>query len=241
MNTQLYINEVFGPTIQGEGRNAGQLAYFIRLAGCNLHCWWCDTPYTWAWNGRLAVKHKDGKVYTATEERHPMALDDLLKVLPSQDHLIVISGGEPLLQQGGLHALCKALGERGYRVSIETAGTIAPRSWGGTEYGVMWTVSPKLENSGNEKDKRFKLDVLLALDHLYADFKFVVCHERDLDEVEWIQKEVGIANTRMWLMAEGTTSDRREAERKVVDMVLARHWNLSPRTHITLWGDERGR
>ena len=45
--TELLISEIFGPTIQGEGKSIGQTASFIRLGGCNLHCVWCDTPYTW--------------------------------------------------------------------------------------------------------------------------------------------------------------------------------------------------
>ena len=39
------VNEIFGPTIQGEGRSAGMPTMFVRLSGCNLACIWCDTPY----------------------------------------------------------------------------------------------------------------------------------------------------------------------------------------------------
>ena len=45
----LNVNEIFGPTIQGEGPHTGRLVGFLRLAGCNLACSWCDTPYSWDW------------------------------------------------------------------------------------------------------------------------------------------------------------------------------------------------
>ena len=241
MKTTLAVNEEFGPTIQGEGRFCGQLAHFVRLSGCNLHCHWCDTPYTWAWNERLAKKHKDGKVFALANERRRVTVEDLLVRLPSTDNLIVITGGEPMLQQGAVREMCHSLIITGYRVCIETAGTIAPNNWEGLEYQVRWTVSPKLENSGNELQRRFNLEALQAFNVAYADFKFVVCAVHDLEEIELIQREVGIPNTRMWLMAEGTSSDRREVERKLIDIVLAHGWNLSSRKHIELWGDERGR
>lgn len=41
----LLVSEVFGPTVQGEGKHCGRIAAFVRLGGCNLHCRWCDTPY----------------------------------------------------------------------------------------------------------------------------------------------------------------------------------------------------
>jgi organic radical activating enzyme len=184
-----------------------------------------------------------GTVYDINRERTKVPMEELLKTTPDTNHLIVITGGEPMLQQGALHYLCRRLWEDGYRVSIETAGTIAPRleAWDVTAIDTNWTVSPKLENSGNELAKRYKPDVLRVFRDIGADFKFVVCEERDLEEIEYIQKEVEIPNDRMWLMAEGTSPDRREAERVVIDWVLARKWNLSSRKHIELWGDERGR
>ena len=46
----LAVSEIFGPTLQGEGPSSGRRAMFLRLAGCNLSCSWCDTAYTWDWS-----------------------------------------------------------------------------------------------------------------------------------------------------------------------------------------------
>ena len=52
------VNEIFGPTIQGEGKSAGMQAMFLRTSLCNLACDWCDTPQTWNWKG-TKFKHSE--------------------------------------------------------------------------------------------------------------------------------------------------------------------------------------
>jgi len=55
------INEIFGPTFQGEGQTIGKLSEFVRVSGCNLTCSWCDTPYTWDWKGLNGVVYDPKK------------------------------------------------------------------------------------------------------------------------------------------------------------------------------------
>lgn len=104
----LNVNSMFY-TIQGEGPNAGEPAYFIRLQGCNLRCTFCDTSFD------------DGMPMTVTEI--------IQKVLGTHVYswakppLIVITGGEPMLQADLPDLVGKFL-ERGFRVQIETAGTV---------------------------------------------------------------------------------------------------------------------
>ena len=104
----------------------------------------------------------------------------------------------------------------------------------------QWNVSPKLANSGNPPERRYKPDVLRAFQATgRAIFKFVVCERSDLDEVEGIVGECGL--TDVWIMPEGTSAEtllRRSAE--LADDVVKRGWNLSSRLHILLWGDRRG-
>lgn len=102
------IVEIFN-SIDGEGKRAGQLATFIRTAGCNLHCGYCDTPYA-------------QKAETGTE----MTISDILKELEREEppKRITLTGGEPLLQRDAV-GLIKALAEAGYEVNIETNGSIS--------------------------------------------------------------------------------------------------------------------
>src|SRR5438046_5626962 len=53
----LVVSEIFGPTFQGEGPSLGRRCVFLRLGACNLHCRWCDTPYTWDWTGRNGIEY----------------------------------------------------------------------------------------------------------------------------------------------------------------------------------------
>src|ERR1700737_3534692 len=89
---ELRVSEVFGPTFQGEGPSAGQLAAFLRLSRCNLNCTWCDTPYTW--DARRFDLEAETRRLSAAE-----AVDRLRAI---RTPLIVVTGGEPLVQQAAL-------------------------------------------------------------------------------------------------------------------------------------------
>src|SRR3954451_14009106 len=168
---ELVVSEVFGPTWQGEGPSIGRRCGFVRLGRCNLACSWCDTPYTWDWD------RYDPAVELA---RRPVA--ELLAELDAMGvDMIVVTGGEPLLQQTHLEPLVAGAAERGWWIEIETAGTIAPRP---QLAGVArFNVSPKLANSGNPIERRYRPDVLRAFQaDGRAAFKFVACDAADLDE-----------------------------------------------------------
>jgi 7-carboxy-7-deazaguanine synthase len=102
----LKISEIF-LSLQGESTLAGLPFVFIRLAGCNLRCSWCDTRYAYA------------SRKTMTEAA---VLAEVRKFKPV-DHVLV-TGGEPLLQRTGAVSLMKALARRGYKVSLETNGSL---------------------------------------------------------------------------------------------------------------------
>ena len=87
----MQVNEIF-KSIQGEGPNFGKPAIFLRTAQCNLKCTWCDTKYTWDW-----------KNYDFSKEVKEMTIDEVKDAITELEikHL-VITGGEPLLQQDDL-------------------------------------------------------------------------------------------------------------------------------------------
>ena len=224
----LVVSEVFGPTLQGEGPSVGRPAGFVRLGRCNLSCRWCDTPYTWDWAR-----------YDPAEELHTVAVEDLVARLDAMDvDLVVVTGGEPLLQQRHLPPLLHQARAKGWRVEVETAGTIAPL----LEAGLVdqYNVSPKLANSGMAAERRHRPDVLRALQASgRAVFKFVVTDVADLDEVAAVVAECGLE--RVWIMPEGTDAETVLARmREMAGEVLARRWSLTPRLHVLLWGDRRG-
>lgn len=126
------INEIFY-SLQGEGRNTGRAAIFIRFSGCNLKCGFCDTDH----NGWIGY----------TDEQ----ILDAIKEYPS--NLVIFTGGEPTLQLD--EALCNLLHKHGYEIAIETNGTRpVPK-------GVDFiTCSPKFEFVENGAPELRKADEL---------------------------------------------------------------------------------
>ena len=100
----LWVQEMFY-TIQGEGLYAGWPAIFIRMAGCNLRCYFCDTDFESS-NTHLSVKEILANI----------------KAMKARTSLVVITGGEPFRQD--IVPLTKELSLLGYKIQIETAGTL---------------------------------------------------------------------------------------------------------------------
>lgn len=232
------INEVFGPTIQGEGPSAGQLAVFVRLWGCNLDCAWCDTAYTWDVSGKngQVFPRDDNSMVTSAED----VWDDVLARNLHEPALLVISGGEPLTQPGAVAELVDLAVHAGWRVEIETNGTKPPLS----EHhpNLSYRVSPKLPSAHTTRAS-IDREVLRQFAQLRGvAFKFVASSVDDLYAIEQVQVAGRIAARNIWVMPEGITPEAVLAgARTLVDEVTARGWSLSLRNHVLLWGDERGR
>ena len=227
--TQLVVSEVFGPTFQGEGPSLGRRAGFVRLGRCNLACSFCDTPYTWDWE-----RHDPAEELTRVD------VSELAERVRSMSvPLVVITGGEPLLQQSHLIGFLAEL-HPCHEIEIETAGTLAPHA-DLIPLVSRFNVSPKLSNSGMPADRRYKPEVLRSFQSTgKAAFKFVVTDEASLDEVATMVEECGLHD--VWVMPEGVTAeDVTGRSRAIAEAVLARRWNLTTRLHVLLWGDERGR
>lgn len=228
--TTLYISEAFGPTFQGEGRNLGQRAHFLRLAGCNLTCTWCDAAYTWDW--RRFDKHA---------EVHPWSLEEAVDwVIGSEVEHLVITGGEPLLQARALTKLLDALPEL-LTYEVETNGTLFPPL---ELIGLVdqWNVSPKLSNSGVPLARRWSECMTEWGRLMTADFKFVVDDiARDLPEIDGMVQAAGLDPRHVWLMPQGTDSERISvALNALSEAALLRGYNLTTRLHIHTWGNKRG-
>lgn len=230
----LLVAEVFGPTVQGEGPSTGQAAMFLRLSRCNLSCRWCDTPYTWDWSR-----------FDPRAEARRVPVDELARtLLAGGSGLVVVTGGEPLLQQHtGLVDLVAAVRAADRRVEIETNGTVVPDERL-VELGARFNVSPKLAHSGVPAAQRLVPAALHALAGSGAAvFKFVARADPlglgDLHEIDALVGQFGLDP--VWVMPEGTSAETVAAGlRRLAEPVIARGWNVSGRLHLLIWGDERG-
>ena len=224
----LTVSEVFGPTFQGEGPSVGQRAGFVRLGRCNLDCQWCDSKFSWDW-----------AQYDPDRELSTWSTGQVLGQLEGMHvDLVVITGGEPLLQQRAMVPLLEGCRVRGWRVEVETNGTLRPAVADGLV--TRWNVSPKLANSGIPVDRRYRPDVLRAFEATGRTiFKFVVTAPEDLDEIATMVSECALSS--VYVMPEGTDAGTIEKRlQQLAEPVLARGWHLTPRLHITIWGDRRG-
>lgn len=233
----IYVSEIFGPTIQGEGPSSGRRCAFVRLVTCNLTCSWCDTPYTWDWKGQ------NGTAYNREEQQVLMSAYEIYQAVKKLDvERVVFSGGEPMMQKAELEEVFRLLADDGIAIEIETNGTILPTP----ELLPLITqinCSPKLANSGVVLGKRRKISVLQGLmaSGVAVGFKFVCQSKECLDEVEEIQLEAGIPDRNIWIMPEGRSTEELDTHMAVIaDDAIARGWNITPRTHVAIWGAKRG-
>jgi organic radical activating enzyme len=226
----LKVNELF-TSIQGEGPSAGEPALFLRLALCNLHCSWCDTRYTW-----------DFSRYDYQTEVTPLRIEEVAhRIRAAGVRRLVITGGEPLLQQTPLLGLLPLL-DTIRVIEVETNGTVEPNPALAARVDA-WNVSPKLEHSGNPWGRRWRPAVLLAFrDTVRADLKFVIQEVSDLTEVATLVSELGWPRERVLLMAQGSTRTEYEPRARAVQELCRDHgFRFSPRLHVLLWNGQRGR
>ena len=224
----MQIAEIF-ESIQGEGPWAGTRSLFIRTSGCNLRCWFCDTPYT-SWK-------PEGSAWTTDELFHRVAESDAPDV--------VLTGGEPLLvpQLPDLARHCQQLGKR---VTIETAGTVfQPVSCD------LMAISPKLPNSTPDDPRwkqrhdsiRFQPEVVAELLQNSAGIlKFVIENPLDIHEVvSWLQHVPTASPSIVWLMPQARTREQlREKSAWLRELARKYGFNFSSRLHVEMFGDTRG-
>jgi 7-carboxy-7-deazaguanine synthase len=228
------ISETFY-SIQGEGTLTGLPSFFIRTAGCNLRCRWCDSPYA-SRRARGSERTIDSLVEEAF--RHPT-------------RFCVITGGEPMIAKG-IHDLAKMLVDGGKHVTIETAATILPSGISCS----LASLSPKLKNSTPGTDipvavrrrheaGRLKPDVIREwIDHYDYQLKFVVCSGSDIAEVIALldMLDRNIAPEKVLLMPEGVDA---AAFANVADRIIGackeHGFRYCDRLHIRLYGHMRGR
>lgn len=152
--TTLQVCELFR-SIAGETTWAGLPAVFVRLSGCNLRCSWCDTQKAW-------------------EPGRDMPIDRVLELLGQDEGLVVVTGGEPLMQAGAVE-LCRRLLEQGREVLLETNGS---RDVSAVPDGVRIILDVKTPSSGEQE--KMDLDNLIRL-RPGDEVKFVIATRKDFE------------------------------------------------------------
>lgn len=170
----MQIIEIY-KSLQGESSTAGLPCIFVRLAGCNLRCAWCDSEYTYT----------GGKKMTAEE-----VLAEVGRLATSGE-LVEITGGEPMLHERELVPLMEQLLEEGYDVMLETSGE---RPLGGVPKAVKKIVDVKCPGSG--EGNSFRPENLGCLTK-HDEVKFVLSNRedylfaRDFIREHGLEQEVG--------------------------------------------------
>ena len=162
------INEIY-LSVQGESTYTGLPCIFIRLTGCNLRCSWCDTAY-------------------AFHEGKNMSIDEILqKVENFGIHLVEITGGEPLMQDN-VYTLMRRLIKKGYKVMLETGGSISLER---VPKDVIKIMDLKCPGSGEQEKNNLDNLKLLAP---HDEVKFVILDKKDY---EWSRDIIkGIRSTK---------------------------------------------
>lgn len=205
-------------SLQGEGSRVGTPAVFVRLSGCNLHCSWCDTKYSWAEGMEMPVE------------------DVASSIMRYHCPNLVLTGGEPLLQAESLCSLLRLLPQELF-VEVETNGTLLPPPWLMGRVN-QWNVSPKLPHAGNKGGQPLQPAILAA----FADggrswFKFVIQTEQDWPAIE----ALSLPRNRIILMPCATTrAALGEARPLVARLCLQQGVRLGERLHLTLWDGKKG-
>lgn len=233
-------------SIQGEGKTAGIRAVFLRLAGCNLTCGGINTVKTGQLDSGATWRCDTIEVWTKGEKITCSKLLELFEVrgyissLESGAHL-VITGGEPLLQEGGLLNFIKLLPKSTF-IEVETNGTIVPSKEFASRIS-QFNVSPKLRNSGMKtSDRIIPASLTYFARELKSIFKFVTTQDEDWDEIERdFLQPYQIPKSRIWIMAGADSREKLEVmQSRIVNMTILKGVNYSPRLHIAIWDKKTG-
>lgn len=236
------VLEIFGPTVQGEGMVIGQKTMFVRTAGCDYHCSWCDSAFTW-----------DGSAKDQIMKLGPEEIWERLTAIGGErfSH-VTLSGGNPALlpQLAGLVSMLK---EKGIDTAVETQGS-RWQDWL-MDIGEV-TLSPKPPSSGMETNWEMLDSMVSRLDSRpkpYAySLKVVIFDEQDLAYATKVHQRY--PDSPFYLQVGNPDVSRMDTENhalyllkqyeKLVDIVMERpelnRVRVLPQLHTLIWGNKRG-
>ncbi|NVJ90830.1 MAG: 7-carboxy-7-deazaguanine synthase QueE [Methylocystaceae bacterium] len=232
----IQISEIFGPTIQGEGAQIGHPTIFVRTAGCDYRCVWCDTKY--------AVETENAKSWHKLSAQDVMS--EIERLSQSTPMSVTLSGGNPAMQD--LEELIDLGHEKGYSFSMETQGSLS-RNWFAKLDAL--TLSPKPPSSKMETNWQEVMDcVEVAGTHPQLSLKVVIFDDQDYEYAQFAGKL--FPDIPLFLQAGNhrVESDQKadipgvlDRLRWLAEKVASDRWKTArvlPQLHVLAWGNERG-
>ncbi|MED0660198.1 MULTISPECIES: 7-carboxy-7-deazaguanine synthase QueE [Bacillus] len=241
MAKKVPVLEIFGPTIQGEGSVIGQKTMFVRTAGCDYSCSWCDSAFTWDGSAKADIRQ--------------MTAEEIWKELKQLggdcfSH-VTISGGNPALISG-LSEFIDLLKEEGIRIGLETQGS-RWQDW-------FWqiddlTISPKPPSSGM-KTNFFVLDDIVkklqAKNHQTFSLKVVIFDDRDFDYAVSVHQRY--PSVPFFVQVGNDDPATTDDDQLIKHLLTKMKWLVEkisasaemndvralPQLHTLLWGNKRG-
>lgn len=247
----LEINEIFGPTIQGEGKLIGTPSIFIRVGKCNMKCVGFNVEYETPSGIKKCSCDSYYAVDTAFKEQwHKMLCEDIIKKVeeskPAYKMDIVITGGEPLLYWSNdeFQKLLKYYIENGYKVTIETNASLNIDFKEQYQKNILFSMSVKLSNSLEPLKKRVNTNTLTKIltNTKESYLKFVI----DKKFIDTANKEIDsileqIPKCDVYLMPMGDTADEiNKNSEAVINMAIKNGFRYCDRLHIRVWDNKRG-
>jgi len=235
-------------SFQGEGKSTGTPSVFIRLSLCNLYCRWCDTDYTWNWENTQFEHIYDNtpnySKYIKSKEILLVSNNDIVANVSSYNcNNIILTGGEPMVQQKDLISLLELFKDTSnhYTFEVETNGTIIPLD-GFERHIDQFNVSIKLSNSGVKYGDRINSKAIQSFaSNPNANFKFVLDEQKDLDEVIQLIETYSIPTESIYIMPQGITSDELTEKKEWIERLCKEYgFTSTDRLHIHQYGSKRG-
>ncbi len=248
----LEINEIFGPTIQGEGKKVGTPSVFVRFGKCNMQCAGFEVEY----ETPSGIKKCSCDSYYASDiafrdqwskyENSKALIEEVNKLLPNYKVDIVLTGGEPLLywNDDEFQKFIQYYINNNYSLTIETNASIDIEFKQDWQKKILFSNSVKLSNSGEPLSKRVNISTLTKIinfcDNSYLKFvidkKFLILASKEIDEI--IKQ---IPKCEVYIMPLGDTAkiiDKNSLS--VIKFALEKGYKYSDRLHIRVWDNKRG-
>ncbi|MBN6889509.1 7-carboxy-7-deazaguanine synthase [Cytobacillus horneckiae] len=236
--SKIPVMEIFGPTIQGEGMVIGQKTMFVRTAGCDYSCAWCDSSFTWDGTGKHLITQME-----------PEDIWTKLKQLGGSGfRFVTISGGNPALIKN-IDGLVDILKKNGIQIGLETQGS----KWQDWFYKIdELTISPKPPSSRMITDFDRLDEIIQRISRQNISLKVVVFNDEDYDYAKKIHQRY--SEIPFFLQVGNDDCSTTDDDQLMMTLLNKYSWLIDktmvddefqnvkvlPQLHTYIWGNKRG-